>query len=101
MLAITTNITINSLKLQKSLKSIDINKTNSNFLAIKFAKNIKYFNSIYKNSNNISIINVDCYIFYQNVFIFVNRLKNIAKMFVEKYCVKKLVSKYLYNSNLI
>lgn len=96
---------INSSKSQKSLKSSSVDKTNFeinfDFLAIKFVKDIEYFDSIYENLNNVSSVNVNCYVFYQNVFIFVNRLKNIAKEFIEEHCVKKLVFNYLRNNSLI
>lgn len=101
----TTTITINFLKFQKSSKSSSVDKTNfkTNFnsFAIKFAKDIKYFDSIYENSNNILIVDANRYVFYRNVFVFVNQLKTIAKEFVKEYRIKKLVSNYLRNNSLI
>lgn len=64
MLATTIDITVDFLELQESSKSININKTNFNFSIIKFAKDIEYFNSIYNNSNNTLVVNINCYIFY-------------------------------------
>lgn len=61
----------------------EIEKIKKN-LVIKFAKDIEYFDSIYENFNNFSIINVERHIFYYNLYVFVDRLKNLTKEFVEE-----------------
>lgn len=98
---IATNITIDSQNSQRFSRFANIDRTNFDSLAIKFVENIEYFDLIYKNSNNTSIVNIDRYIFYRDIVVFVNRLKNIAKEFVEKYRVKKFVLDYLRDNSLI
>ena len=67
---------------------------------IRSVENIGYFDSILKNAENRSVINVDRYIFYRNVYVFETRLKNlIKKPFDDK--IRKLISFCLRNSVLI
>ena len=68
--------------LLKAFFIIEILKTFYQFLLYKQprvlrAEKIKYFDSEYQNAIIESIINVDKYIYYRDVFIFVDRLKNL------------------------
>ena len=48
-------------------------------LIICFAKNVKFFDFDYEDINNSVIVNVDRHVFYKNVYIFDDRLKNLTK----------------------
>lgn len=60
-----------------------INIVKKKFRQFKLTKDINYFDSKYNdfNNTNILIINVDYYIFYRNIFVFMNCLKNLARLF--------------------
>ena len=62
---------------------------------IRSAKNVEFFDSDYKNVNNLIIVNADRHIFYKDVYVFENRLKDLAKNFTKKQRMRKLVSKCL------
>ena len=70
------------------------------FVIIRTIDNIEYFDSTYENEKNNSIVNVDRYIYYRDVFIFVDRLKNLKKKFVDVR-VREFVVFYLRNETLI
>jgi len=78
----------NSTELLDLLNSIKVNNINDTKekenLVIKFAKNIEYFDFIYENFNNFSIVNVERYVFYRNSYVFVDRLKNLTREFVKE-----------------
>ena len=68
---------------------------------IKFVKKVKFFDFIYENLNNFSIINVNRYIFYRNVFIFIDYLKNLIKKNIEEIKIKKFILDCFKDINLI
>jgi len=79
-----------------------INNTKENpTLVIKFAKDIEYFDSIYENVNNFSIINAKRYVFYRDLYVFVDCLKNLARKFVKEQRIRELVSSCLRSESLI
>ena len=87
---------------QQSTSFSITSKSNYRFIVVvRFAKNIDFFDSIYKNSNNFLIVNVDCYIFYRDIYVFYNRLRNLIKSFIEKKRVTELILEYLCNSAFI
>ena len=65
------------------------------FVIVKFFENINYFDFIYMNNNDststILIINVDRYVFYRDVYVFIDRLKNLVNDFIEKQRVKNFL----------
>ena len=77
------------------------NNDNNNFnihrsaSIIRSAKNVEFFDLDYKNVNNSVIINADRHIFYRNVYIFENKLKNLTKSFINEQHMRKLISKCL------
>lgn len=70
---------------------------------IKSTKNIDYFDFAYENLiyTNVSIINVERHVFYRDVYVFIDRLKNLAKDFVDEQKVKKLILDCLRDASLI
>jgi len=91
---------LNSLNSTKSNSINKIEETQKN-LIIKFAKDIKYFNSIYKNFDNFLIVNIRRYVFYCNLYMFVDRLKNLTREFVKKQQIREIVFDCLRKENLI
>ena len=64
---------------------------------------MKFFDFVYENfnNNNFLIININQYIFYRNIFIFINRFRNLIKKNIEKIKIKKFIFDYFKNINLI
>lgn len=79
----------------------DIEENSREISIIKFAKDIEYFDSIYENSSNFFIVNVERHIFYRNSYVFVDRLKDLTKEFIEEQRIRKLVSNCLRDESLI
>ena len=46
----------------------------------KTTKNINYFDFNYKDVDNVFIVIFDKHVFYQNIYVFVNKLKNLIKL---------------------
>ena len=67
---------------------------------IRSIEYIDYFDSILKNVENRSVINVDRYIFYRNVYAFETRLKNLIKKSFDNK-IRKLIFFCLRNNVLI
>ena len=63
--------------------------------AIRFAKNVEFFNFDYVNIDNFAIVNVDRHIFYKNIYVFEDRLKNLTKDFIDEQRMRELISKCL------
>ena len=65
------------------------------FVIIKFFENINYFDFIYMNNNDststIFIVNVDRHVFYRNVYVFIDRLKNLVNDFIDEQRVKNFL----------
>ena len=57
------------------------------FVVIRIIDDIEYFDSIYENDKNNSIVNVDRHIYYRDVFTFVDKLKNLKKILLTRVCV--------------
>ena len=64
---------------------------------IHFAKNVKFFNFDYENVNNSVIVNADRHVFYKNVYIFNDKLKNLTKNFIDEQRMRKLILKCFRN----
>ena len=97
----------NSLKFVDVVDVVDIDEIDEiafdneqRFVVIRTIDDIEYFDSTYENEKNNSIVNVDRYIYYRDVFIFVDRLKNLKKNFVDAR-VRELVVFCLRNETLI
>lgn len=72
-------VVFDSLNSFNLLKANDVNNIEENStLIIKFVKDIEYFDSTHKDVNNFLIVNVERYIFYCDLYVFVNRLKNLT-----------------------
>ena len=91
----------------KSSNSFDIDKFNDNdnnelSFVVKSTKNIDYFDFKYVNSSNINffVIIVERYIFYRDVFIFIDRLKHLTKNFVDEIRLRKLLLNIFRDINL-
>lgn len=61
-------------KFRKLLKINDIKNKNDNNFILKI-DDIEFFDLVYKNLINSSIINIEHYIFYRDIYIFVNKFK--------------------------
>ena len=61
---------------------------------------VNFFNPEYENVNNIFIINVDKHVFYRNVYVFIDRLKNVA-FFRDEDKLRMMILQYLQKSVLI
>ena len=83
-----------------NIDEIAINDDEQRFVVIRTIDDIEYFDWTYKNEKNNSIVNIDRYIYYRNIFIFVDRLKNLKKDFVDAR-VRELVVFCLRNETLI
>jgi len=78
-------VVFDSLNSFNLLKANDVNDIEENStLIIKFVKDIEYFNSTHKDVNDFLIVNVERYIFYCDLYVFVNHLKNLTREFVKK-----------------
>jgi len=78
-------VVFDSLNSFNLLKANDVNNIEENStLIIKFVKDIEYFNSTHKDVNDFLIVNVERYIFYCDLYVFVNHLKNLTREFVKK-----------------
>ena len=51
---------------------------------IRFVENVKFFDFDYVDINNFVIVNVDHYVFYKNVYVFKDKLKNLTKNFIDE-----------------
>jgi hypothetical protein len=91
---------LNSSNLTKSNNINETKETREN-LVIKFAKDIKYFDFIYENFDNFSIVNVERHVFYCDLYIFVDCLKNLTREFVKKQRIREFVSSCLREKSLI
>ena len=56
----------------------DVNVANEKSI-IKSIENIEYFNFIFENDKNDVIVNFDRHVYYRDVFVFVDKLKNLKK----------------------
>ena len=79
------------------------NVDNNSFRYFKKIKDINYFNFDYKNINNAFIVTFDKYVFYRNIYVFVNRLKNLIKSIMSNVvnCIRELISFYFCNEIFI
>ena len=73
--------------------TVDVDKS-----IVELSKNIEYFDSNYEDSfeKNFFIIIFDKHIFYRDVFIFIDRLKNVKKNF-SRFKIKKYIVDCLKN----
>ena len=62
---------------------------------IRFVENVEFFDFDYVDVNNFVIVNVDRHVFYKNVYVFENRLKNLTKSFINEQRMRKLISRCL------
>ena len=62
---------------------------------IRFAENVKFFDFDYIDVDNFVIVNVDRHVFYKNIYVFEDRLKNLTKDFIDEQRMRKLISKCL------
>ena len=58
------------------------------------AENIGYFDPELDEKSTNLVINIGKYVFYKNVYAFVNRFKNLAVIY-EKKAIKKILFTYL------
>ena len=89
---------------QNSLDNDDVFVvTNDCSAIIKSVENIDYFDLNYNDDFNstASIVNVERHVFYRDVYVFVNKLKNLAKDFTSESKIKKFVLDCLRESSLI
>ena len=62
---------------------------------IHFVENVEFFDFDYVDVDNFVIVNVGRHVFYKNVYVFGNRLKDLAKGFTDEQRMRELVSKCL------
>ena len=72
---------------------------NKNNLILKI-NDIEFFNFIYKNLFNFSIVNIEYYILYYNIYIFINKFKNFVN-FKNENKIREILFIYFYNIILI
>ena len=89
-------------KKDDDLSSIDVNLSQSDNVNDWKSKNIKFFDSKYERSTHIddSIVNVDRHVFYRDVYIFIDRLKNMTSL-REKNKLRIVISQCLRDTVLI
>ena len=91
----------------KSQKFVDENEIDNskNRSLINISKHIEYFYSNYMNINNffneISIVTIDKYIYYRDVYIFIDRLKNFVDDNIDEQRIKKFFFDYLKRNVII
>lgn len=93
-------------KIQNSQDFVELfdfvkSKNKTRLTIIKSIENVDFFDFAYKNTNNRFIVNVNRYIFYRDIYVFVNRLKDFVKNFTNKQKIKNLILEYLRNTSLI
>ena len=100
-------LSLDSSSLVESSNLVDIDASTANdeqpSLIIKSAKDVRYFDSSYENNSNFTafIVNVERHVFYRDVYVFVDRLKDLVKEFIDEQRIKKLVSDCFRDSSLI
>ena len=70
----------NDFDLSNSSDNDEADDNDNQFKQFKFVKNIDYFDLDYKDAENAFIVIVDKHVFYKNVYVFVDRLKNLIKL---------------------
>ena len=70
----------------------EIAKNKNRFVIIKSIENVNYFNFIYVDVNNFFnttfIVNIERYLFYRDVYVFIDRLKNFVNKFIDEQRIK-------------
>ena len=97
-------ISLNNTSLNDNDSDIDNDSNNQRPVStIRSVENIEFFNFIYDNliGGNFVIINADKHIFYRDVYVFCNRLKNFAKNFIDEQKVKELIFNCFHESSLM
>ena len=84
------------------LSSVDVNSSQSDNVSDWKSKDIEFFDSKYEKSAHIddSIVNVDRHVFYRDVYIFIDRLKNMTSL-REKNKLRIVISQCLRDTVLI
>ena len=84
---INVNFVQKSFEFSSSSKFVNIDDVDEiainneqRFVVVRIIDNIEYFDFIYENKKNSLIVNVSRHIYYQNIFIFVDELKNLKKI---------------------
>ena len=76
--------TQNSSNFEKQIDNNDENR----FIVIESSKNVDYFDFLYvdfnDSTNTTFIVNVDRHVFYRDVYVFINRLKNFVNKFIDE-----------------
>ena len=89
-------------KKDDDLFSIDVNFSQSDNASDWKSKDIEFFDSKYEKSTHIddSIVNVDRHVFYRDVYVFIDKLKNMTSL-REKNKLRIVISQCLRNTVLI
>ena len=89
-------------KKNDDLSSIDVNSLQSDNVSDWKSKDIEFFDSKYEISIHIDdlIVNVDRHVFYRNVYVFIDRLKNMTSL-REKNKLRIVISQCLRDIVLI
>ena len=63
---------------------------------LQFFQDVEYFDFKYENSNNVTnidvfIVNNDKHIFYRDVYVFIDKLKNLIKNSIDEQRVRELL----------
>ena len=62
---------------------------------IRFAEDVGFFNFDYADVDNFVIVNVGRHVFYRDVYVFGDKLKNFAKGFIGEQRMRELISRCL------
>ena len=107
IVVVTTTIAQITTQFQSQQNQNDENQNeNQNFQStIRFSKDINYFDLKYVDVNDSfntsSIVIIDRYIWYRDVYVFIDKLKNLVKKFIDESRIKELLSNCLKKETLI
>ena len=71
-------------------------------IVVKSTENIDYFDSTYKNSSYINsfIVTIDKHVLYRNIYIFIDRLRDLAKRASEEQRIREIIFACLRDESL-
>lgn len=70
-------------------------------ISIKSSKDVDFFDLFYEDFNNFFIVNANCHVFYRDIYVFSNHLKDLVKGVFDKQKIKKFIFDCLRKDNLI
>ena len=71
---------LNDFDFSSSFDNDEVDDNDNQLRQFKSVENIDYFDFDYENAENTFIVIVDKHVFYRNIYVFVDRLKNLIKL---------------------